>query len=79
MLDIIIKACPVCGKEPVVYREHSYEAMGYGAWCVIRCKPFLGHTHLKIECGKSTWERAFEEAVNWWNETVGERLGAQEE
>lgn len=78
MLDIIIKSCPICKKKPKIYRDHNYEAMGYGAWCTIKCKPLFGKTHLKVEVGKASWNRAYKEAVEQWNEKANV-VGAQEE
>ena len=65
-----IKPCPVCGKRPKVKRDIGYETSGFGAWCTIQCKPLLGKAHLKIEEGKSTWERAYQYAVGRWNKEV---------
>ena len=62
-----IKPCPVCGKQPKVKRDIGYETSGFGAWCIIQCKPLLGKVHLKIEEGKSTWKRAYQYAVERWN------------
>ena len=62
-----IKPCPVCGKRPKVKRDIGYETSGFGAWCIIQCKPLLGKAHLKIEEGKSTWKRAYQYAVERWN------------
>lgn len=62
-----LKPCPVCGKMPKVTRDLTYEALGFGAWCTIQCKPFLRKPHLKIEEGKARWERALEYAVEHWN------------
>lgn len=62
-----IKPCPVCGKQPKVKRDIGYEISGFGAWCIIQCKPLLGKAHLKIEEGKSTWTRAYQCAVERWN------------
>ena len=59
--------CPVCGKQPKVYRDYAYEDAGFGAWCTIECKPFLRKPHIKVECGKSTWKRALIGAFNMWN------------
>ena len=59
--------CPVCGKQPKVLRDIGYETSGFGAWCTIQCKPILRKAHLKIECGKSTWERAEHYARLAWN------------
>ena len=44
-----IKPCPVCGKQPKVKRDIGYEISGFGAWCIIQCKPLLGKAHLKRE------------------------------
>ena len=65
-----IKPCPVCGKIPKVYRDYGYEAIGWGAWCTIQCKPFLRKTHIKIESGKAMWNRAFLDAIERWNDMV---------
>lgn len=62
-----IKPCPVCGKRPKVKRDIGYETSGFGAWCIIQCKPLLRKAHLKIEEGKSTWKRAYQCAVERWN------------
>ena len=62
-----IKPCPVCGKRPKVKRDIGYETSGFGAWCIIQCKPLLRKVHLKIEEGKSTWKRAYQCAVERWN------------
>ena len=62
-----IKPCPVCGKRPKGKRDIGYETSGFGAWCIIQCKPLLGKVHLKIEEGKSTWKRAYQCAVERWN------------
>lgn len=69
MEKIELKPCPICGKQPKIKRDYGYEASGYGAWCTIKC----GHifkTHLKIEEGKASWERALYYASLRWNETV---------
>lgn len=58
--------CPVCGKWPKTYRGFAYEDAGFGAWCTIECKPFLRKPHLKVECGKASWERALEGAFSSW-------------
>lgn len=62
--------CPICGRYPKIKRAYGYEANGYGAWCTIQCKPFLRKSHLKIESGKSTWDRALEYAIRDWNAEV---------
>ena len=62
-----IKPCPVCGRRPKIKRDIGYETSGFGAWCIIQCKPLLGKAHLKIEEGKSTWKRAYQCAVERWN------------
>lgn len=67
---IEIMACPICGKYPQIKREYGYEYGGFGSWCTIQCKPFLRKPHLKIEEGKSTWNRALQYAVMHWNEAV---------
>ena len=59
--------CPICGKQPKIKRDYAYESMSYGAWCTIQCKPLFHKQHLKAESGKSTWERAYKEAVSRWN------------
>lgn len=59
--------CPVCGKQPKIYRDFAYEDAGFGAWCTIECKPFLRKPHLKIESGKAFWKRALVGAVDSWN------------
>lgn len=67
MTEIMLRVCPVCGKEPRVKRDQSYEAAGFGARCTIQCKPFLRKPHLRVESGKSQFQRAFEEAAEAWN------------
>lgn len=69
---IEVNPCPVCGKAPKVIRDYAYEASGFGAWCTIQCKPFLRKSHLKIEEGKSQWDRALKCAVETWNEIANE-------
>lgn len=59
--------CPVCGKQPKIYRDFGYEGAGFGAWCTIECKPFLRKPHMKVESGKSTWKRALMYAFEAWN------------
>ena len=36
-----MKPCPVCGKEPKIIRDVAYEISSFGAWCTIKCKPFM--------------------------------------
>lgn len=72
MSEIRLKPCPICGKMPKVKRDYSYEVSGFGAWRTIQCKPFLRKSHLKIEEGKSTWDRAYKYAIVHWNEAVEE-------
>lgn len=67
-----LKPCPVCGRMPKVKRDLSYEMSGFGAWCTIQCKPFL-KVHKKVEEGKSTWERAYQYAIESWNRRDGEK------
>ena len=67
MTEIVLQVCPICGKEPKVKRDWSYEASGYGAWCTIQCKPLFRKRHMKIEAGKADFQRAFEEAATAWN------------
>lgn len=62
-----LKPCPVCGKQPKIFRDLGYEANGFGAWCTIQCKPFLRKPHLKHEEGKATWDRALKYAIEGWN------------
>lgn len=73
MNEIMLRVCPVCGKEPRVKRDQSYEAAGFGAWCTIQCKPFLRKPHLRVESGKAQFQRAFEEAAEAWNQRADER------
>ena len=68
MSKIELKPCPVCGRMPKIKRDYAYEASGFGAWCTIQCKPFFRKHHLKIENGKSTWERAYKYAAAHWND-----------
>lgn len=72
MSEIRLKPCPVCGKIPKIKRNYSYEANGYGAWCTIQCKPLSRKPHLKIEEGKSMWDRAYKYAIMDWNKMVEE-------
>ena len=69
--DIDLYPCKVCGKIPKVYRDPAYETAGYGAWCTVRCKPLFRKSHCTIESGKSTWDRAFADAINRWNQENG--------
>ena len=62
-----LELCPVCGRVPIIYRDHGYEKCGFGAWCTIQCKPFLRKPHMKIEEGKASWDRALKYAVEHWN------------
>lgn len=62
-----LKPCPVCGKLPKIKRDYGYEYSGFGAWCTIQCKPFLRKTHLKIEEGKASWDRALKHGIEHWN------------
>ena len=62
-----LKPCPVCGKLPKIKRDIGYEYACFGAWCTIQCKPFLGKTHLKIEEGKASWERALKYGIEHWS------------
>lgn len=66
-----LKRCPVCGKSPKIHRDYGYESMGYGAWCTIQCKPILRKPHLKVEEGKSTWDRALKYAIERWDRMAG--------
>jgi hypothetical protein len=59
--------CPVCGKQPRIYRDYGYEESGFGAWCTIECKPLFRKPHLKVECGKAEWKRALMGAVEGWD------------
>lgn len=61
-----LKPCPVCGKMPKIIRDYTYEMNGFGAWCIIRCKP-LFKTHMKVEVGKASWNRALSYALEEWN------------
>lgn len=72
MSEIKLNPCPICGKIPKVKRDYGYEASCFGAWCTIQCKTFFRKPHLKIENGKSTWERAYKYAIEDWNEMVEE-------
>ena len=72
MSEIKLNPCPICGKIPKVKRDYGYEASWFGAWCTIQCKPFFRKPHLKIENGKSTWERAYKYAAAHWNEATEE-------
>ena len=67
-----LKPCPICGKTPKIKRDIGYETSGFGAWCTIQCKPFLRKPHLKIEEGKSTWDRALKHSIEHWNRRVEE-------
>ena len=69
-MTIELKPCPVCGKHPKIIRDIGYETSGFGAWCIIQCKPFLCKPHLKYEEGKSTWDRALIYAIEGWNRRV---------
>lgn len=62
-----LKPCPVCGRYPKIKRDYGYEQSGFGAWCTIQCKPFLRKPHLKVEEGKSTFDRALKYAIAAWN------------
>lgn len=64
----ILEPCPVCGKQPKVKRDYGYEGSGFGAWCVIQCKPLFRKPHLKAEQGKAQWYRALKYAAIEWNE-----------
>lgn len=65
-MTIELKPCPICGKQPKII----YETSGFGAWCIIQCKPFLCKPHLKHEEGKSIWNRALVHAIEGWNRRV---------
>lgn len=67
MDELKLLPCPHCGKIPKIKRDYAYENCGYGAWCTIQCKPFFLPLHLKVEVGKSTWDRALEYAIKDWN------------
>ena len=67
-----LQPCPVCGKQPKIYRDYSYEDAAFGAWCTIECKPFLRKPHLKVEQGKAQWKRALLYAVDEWQKRVGD-------
>ena len=56
---------------PKVYRDPAYESAGYGAWCTVRCKPLFRKSHCTIKSGKSTWARAYSDAINRWNQENG--------
>jgi hypothetical protein len=62
-----LRPCPICGRSPKIKRDYSYEASGFGSWCTIQCKPLFRKPHLKVEEGKSTWDRALEYAMIRWN------------
>lgn len=66
-----LKRCPICGKKPIVVRDLEYEMCGFGAWCTIQCKSFMRKPHLKIEEGKSTWDRALKYGIEHWNRRAG--------
>lgn len=72
MSEVIPLVCPVCGKKPKVIRDYSYEASGYGAWCIIQCKPLFRKSHMRVECGKASWEGAYKEATMIWNKECTE-------
>lgn len=72
MSEIGLRPCPICGKMPKIKRDYVYEASGFGAWCTIQCKPLFRRPHLKIEEGKSMWDRAYKYAIENWNEMVEE-------
>ena len=63
-----LRPCPICGRFPKIKRDYGYERSGFGAWCTIQCKPLFRKSHLKVEEGKSTWDRALEYAMRRWNE-----------
>ena len=65
-----LKPCPVCGKIPKIIRDYGYESSGFGAWCIIQCKPFMRRHHMKVEEGKASWERALKYAIEAWNRRV---------
>ena len=62
-----LKHCPICGKRPKIKRDYGSEGSGFGAWCIIQCKPFLRRPHLKVEVGKAEWGRALKYAIEEWN------------
>ena len=68
-----LKPCPICGKMPKVKRDYGYESSGFGAWCIIECKRPFHKLHMKVEQGKSTWERAYKYAVEEWNRKVTDK------
>ena len=67
-----LKPCPFYGRKPKIIRDYGYEAHGFGAWCTIRCKRFF-KTHMKVEEGKATWDRALKYAIEAWNRRVTDR------
>lgn len=72
--DMIILPCPICNKRPKIKRDYNYESSVFGAYCTIQCKPLLKQLHLKVECGKRTWERAYKYAIQDWNISVRKML-----
>ena len=65
-----LNLCPKCGKRPRVIIDYGYEALGWGGWVTIQCKPILRKPHEKVEVGKSTNKRALEIAVTLWNDVT---------
>ena len=68
--DKYLEVCPICGRKPKIYRDFGYEASGFGAWCTIQCKRLFGKPHRKVESGKSTFDRALDEAIKDWNNMI---------
>ena len=71
-MNLQLLPCPICGKAPKVKRDYAYEASGFGAWCIIQCKPFLRKPHIKVQVGKASWNRAYLMAATQWNEKAKE-------
>ena len=66
--------CPICGKQPKVIAFLDFNTVGFGASCVVQCKPFLRKAHLKAECNNVSNEWAEQTAIYEWNQLVNKTL-----
>lgn len=65
---MIIKPCPVCGKQPIISDTGIY------TWR-IQCKPIFQKPHIMIEGYSQYTPDGYREAVTEWNKKVEEYKG----
>ena len=65
-METMLEPCPVCGKQPKLYRDVEYEALGYGAMYMVQCKPFMGEPHAMVRHRGDDTKSAMIEAMYEW-------------